>query len=253
MENNLNTLSTYLTNIEQHITKQEVYYVDISPIFSEQITIIKTYNKLDNFKKFTELVEIIEKIDEQKLTSKTPNVQSSINQTKNLNSPQISNTNKTVSKQFNSQINHQNNIQINQSNLIIKQKLYPIPINSEIESIEQELEKSLGKESQQFLQTQTNTTIKNEIINKKKQNIKTNNSVLIKLSIQDQISEMEKIIKGLNLNYFNKQQIEIIKKEADSLKFYINKQEKSNNTNFNLNLVNLRKARLNLVLSLLYN
>jgi len=223
MKNNLNELSTYLTNIEQQITKQEVYYVDISKIFSKQITIIKTYNRLDNFKKFTELVELIEKIDEQKLTSKTSNVQSSINQTKNsnINSLQISDINKNVSKQINHQINPQNNIHVNQSNLIIKQKLYPIPINTEIEAIEQELEKALGKKSQQLLQTQTNTTIKNEIINSEKQNIKTNDSVLIKLSIQDQISEMEKIIKGLNLNYFNKQQIEIIKNHNN---FYKHKQ-----------------------------
>jgi hypothetical protein len=83
---------------------------------------------------------------------------------------------------------------------------------------------------------------------------KESEDVLPKLSVADQISELERIIEGLNEHVFNSEQLEIIKEEVLGLKRAVQKGEQEKETGDPerfLALCILRDSRLDMVLDLL--
>lgn len=78
--------------------------------------------------------------------------------------------------------------------------------------------------------------------------------VLVKLSVPDQITELEKIIEGLREQVFDKDHIEIIKKEAYGLNDEATKQRKAADKahqSMEQRLLSVRDQRLNDVLAML--
>ena len=73
--------------------------------------------------------------------------------------------------------------------------------------------------------------------------------VLVRLSLQDQISELEKIIKGLDSNAFTPQQLAIVKEELIALYSFANKEREKKADN--QDLINMRNSRLKIAMSLL--
>ncbi|MCL4383096.1 MAG: hypothetical protein M1168_00900 [Candidatus Marsarchaeota archaeon] len=241
MENNFEELVNYLTDIEKQVNKQEVYSLDISKLFEEHNEIVhEINNKQENAKIFAELAGKIEKIENAKI-------------------------NEQKSKAFSQRITIQTNVPVvdqNQNlnimqneNLHPQQNTNPIPAKSKPENemlIKDELNKIISSKIIKEIE-QAESVAKNQImkhyLNKK---LKAKNLVMVNLSIQDQISELEKIILGLDSNSFNEDQIKVIKKEMNGLYNYINKQGAKNpapNANLNQDLIDLRKARLYLILS----
>jgi hypothetical protein len=91
--------------------------------------------------------------------------------------------------------------------------------------------KNLKKRMVQKKSTAPSTTTKgeqHEEVNVFRVNLKgKDEGVLSRLSLQDQISELEKIIQGLNENVFSAEQLTILKQEASGLEAEIGKLKKS--------------------------
>lgn len=80
-----------------------------------------------------------------------------------------------------------------------------------------------------------------------------NELVLPKLSIYDQVSELERIIEGLGENAFDKEHIEIIKKEVYGLNDELNRQKRDTKrlSSMELSIIELRNSRLSYVMAML--
>lgn len=82
-----------------------------------------------------------------------------------------------------------------------------------------------------------------KVVKQRPRRVKAEEAVITTLSLQDQVSELEKISMGLDASVFSDEQLKIIGMELNALKDYT-RREKVPDTEFERNLISVRNSRL---------
>ncbi len=206
-EQDISKLSDYISGIEAGIQKKDVYYVDISSVSSSSqhsiIDIPETREKNNAlFESLQQLILDFEAVKQQHGSSAKVQQQQHGMQPAGANQKEPA-----VSRQM-----FTSNQQPLQESVQLSSPAKQQGILKGLSSAEAEIAK-INNEIKKI----TASEIKNISEIKIAKPSAKSNSVLVTLSIQDQISELEKIIIGLNSGSFNKEQIRIVTQELNAL------------------------------------
>ncbi len=230
-EQDISKLSDYISGIEAYIQKKDVYYVDISSVSNSSqhsiIDIPETREK--NNALFESLQQQILDFEAVKQHGSSAKVQQ---QQHSMQPAGANQKEPAVSRQM-----FTSNQQPLQESVQPSSPAKQQGILKGLSSVEAEIAK-INNEIKKI----TASEIKNiSEIKIAKPSAKSNN-VLVTLSIQDQISELEKIIIGLNSGSFNKEQIHIVTQELNALSKAVQSQPAQGG--IGQELADLRNSRL---------
>ncbi len=232
-EQDISKLSDYISGLEASIQKKDVYYVDISSVFkSLQHTIIEIpETREENNALFESLQQYLFDIEAAKQHGGSAKIQQLQQGMQPIAG--ASQNEPVVSRQPFPSDSHPLQESALVSSSAKQQGILKglSSLETEIAKIDKEIKKITASEIKNFSEIKTSL----------KPGAK-GSSILVTLSLQDQISELEKIIIGLNSGSFNKEQIRIVTQELNALNKAV--QSQTAQIGIGQELTGLRNSRL---------
>lgn len=228
-EQGIGRLSDYISGIEAGIQKKEVYYADISTEFSAQQNIISApQTRKENNTLFENLQQLLLNFEAARQRGgarpQTEQAQKAAPQAQPLHGVQFPAGRNREEHEVPSASQSASSMQAG-----ISKRLSPI--ETDMARIEEEIKKIAAAEIKNISEIKVRP--------KPGANSK---SILVTLSLQDQVSELEKIIAGLNSGSFNEAQIRIVTQELNAL--YKAVQSQPAHGGIGQELAGLRNSRL---------